>query len=117
MSTNRKETRTYNDRRDYLIKAVTKRRQVLKKRAVELMGGNCVVCKIAYHPCVFDFHHVYPAEKSFGVSGSGITRSWEAVEAELRKCIIVCANCHRQISLGLFDELEIQTLHKDFWSN
>jgi len=111
----RKELRTYSDRREYLIKAVTKRRQKLKKKAVELMGGRCMVCGISRHPCVFDFHHIDPRTKSFGISGSGITRSWEAVYAELQKCIMVCANCHREISLGLHDEEQIALKHSDFW--
>jgi transcription elongation factor Elf1 len=115
MSTARKETRTYADRREYLIQAVTKRRQVLKRRAVELMGGRCLVCNIEYHSCVFDFHHVFPDQKSFGISGSGITRSWESVQLELRKCIIVCSNCHRQISLGLFESSEIEKIYNNFW--
>lgn len=115
MSTTRKEIRTYADRREYLIMAVTKRRQVLKKRAVDFMGGGCMVCGCAKHPCVFDFHHVDPKTKSFGISGSGITRSWEAVQEEMRKCILVCANCHREISLGLHNDLVIAGIHEKFW--
>jgi hypothetical protein len=116
MSTARKETRSYSDRREYLIKAVTKRRQVLKQRAVEYMGSQCMLCKIEKHPCVFDFHHIDPKTKSFGISGSGITRSWEAVQNEMKKCVLLCANCHREVSLGLHETKVIQKIHADFWA-
>lgn len=101
MSIMRQEKRTYADRREYLIQAVTKRRRVLKKRAVDLMGGKCVVCSYDKHPGVLDFHHVDPTTKLFAISGGGFSRSWVRIEAELAKCVLVCANCHREIELGL----------------
>ncbi len=97
----RKEVRTYADRREYLIMAVAKRRKELKKRAVEYLGGSCVCCGYNEHPGVLDFHHVDPATKEFGISDKGMTRSWEKIKAELDKCILVCANCHREITLGV----------------
>lgn len=96
-----REKRTYADRREYLIEAVTKRRRVLKKKAVELMGGCCTVCGYDKHQGVLDFHHVDPSTKSFAISGGGFSRSWASIEAELQKCVLVCANCHREIELGL----------------
>ena len=30
----------------------------------------------------------------------GYTRSWEKVKAELDKCILVCANCRREVEAG-----------------
>ena len=40
----RRETRTYGDRRDYLIQAVAKRRKKIRQMAIEYKGGQCVVC-------------------------------------------------------------------------
>jgi len=97
----RKEKRTYADRREYLIKAVTERRRTLKRRAVDLKGGACILCGYDKHQGVLDFHHVDPTLKSFAISGSGFSRSWAKIEAELQKCVLVCANCHREVELGL----------------
>ena len=33
--------RTYADRREYLIKAVAKRRKAIKEKAIEYLGGHC----------------------------------------------------------------------------
>lgn len=98
-----KDTRTYRDRAAYNILAVAKRRKKLKLMAVELKGGKCQIC--GYHKCIsaMDFHHVNEKEKSFALGLRGLTRSWHSIEQELRKCILVCANCHREIHAGLVD--------------
>ena len=95
----RAEKRTYRDRRLYLINAVKKRRKKLKQLAVEYLGGRCMIC--GYSKCfdALEFHHLF--DKKFGLSTRGITRSWESIKKELKKCILVCANCHREIHAGL----------------
>lgn len=74
----------------------TQRRRALKERAVECMGGKCRICGID-DPVVLQFHPEDPQEKDFDVSSR---MSWEAIEAELRKCVLVCANCHCKIHAG-----------------
>ena len=112
MSTKRSEQRTYADRREYLIAAVAKRRRILKLRAIRSMGGHCMLCGYSKHPGVLDFHHVDPATKSFAISGGGFSRSWSAIEQEIKKCILVCANCHREIEYGLHEHNLIIALHQ-----
>jgi hypothetical protein len=97
MSDNRK----YADRREALIKAVAKRRKKLKVLAIEYKGGKCKAC--GYERCVgaLELHHINKADKSFGIGDKGYTRSWEKIKVELDKCILVCANCHREIEAGI----------------
>lgn len=115
MSTEHKEKRTYSDRKEYLKQAVTKRRRALKLRAIEALGGKCALCGYSSHPGVLDFHHVDASIKSFGISTGGFSRSWASIEAEIQKCILVCANCHREIELGIHTkeavEIVFQQLH------
>lgn len=77
--------------------AVKKRRRELKAMAVDYKGGCCENCK--YNNCIdaLEFHHIDPTKKDFSISAKGITKSWEKVKKELDKCILVCANCHREI--------------------
>ena len=93
--------RTYADRREYLKKAVAKRRKKIRELAVNYLGGKCIFCR--YDRCLsaLDFHHVDENTKKFGLPQDGLTRSWERTKQELKKCILVCANCHREIHAGL----------------
>ena len=101
------DKRTYADRREYLIKAVSKRRKKLKGMALEYKGGKCISC--GYNRCVsaLDFHHIDASTKEFGVSLDGLTRSWERTRKELDKCVLVCANCHREIHAGILQPSEV----------
>ncbi|MBI4992759.1 MAG: hypothetical protein HZC26_01300 [Candidatus Magasanikbacteria bacterium] len=96
-----KEKRKYRDRALYLIKAVNKRRKKLRQMAIEHKGGKCILC--GYKKCAqaFDFHHLNAAQKDFGISMNGLTRSWLRVGKELDKCVMLCANCHREVHVGI----------------
>lgn len=65
-------------------------------------GGACAVC--GYDRCDFNlhFHHVDPAQKSFAMSIAR-GKALAAYQAELRKCVLVCANCHGEIETGLIE--------------
>lgn len=91
-----KDTRTYADRAEYLKAAVSKRRRVLRNKAIKYKGGKCIFC--GYNKCIdaLEFHHLDADSKDFGLSRSGLTRSWEKTKKELDKCILLCANCHRE---------------------
>ncbi|TMF66513.1 MAG: hypothetical protein E6I20_03900 [Chloroflexi bacterium] len=49
---------------------------------------------------MFEFHHLDSTTKNFGISEDGIARSWEKTEQELQKCVLLCANCHREVHAG-----------------
>ena len=90
------EKRSYRDRAEYLKKAVSKRRRRIRQMALKYKGGKCEFC--GYDRCdeALDFHHIDSKQKSFGLSADGLTRSWERVKAEADKCVLICANCHRE---------------------
>jgi predicted HNH restriction endonuclease len=94
------EKRTYKDRKQYLIKAVQRRREKVRLMAVSYKGGCCQVC--GYDRCIeaLEFHHLDSTQKDFGISNKGYTRSWEKVKEEADKCILLCANCHREVHAG-----------------
>lgn len=53
---------------------------------------------VGYDKCVqaLEFHHLDPNEKEFSLTTSN-TRSIQKLLEEAQKCILVCANCHREI--------------------
>ncbi len=100
MST-RVEKRTYADRAVYMREAVKKRRRKLREMARTSKGNKCVIC--GYDKCqrALSFHHLDPSKKEFNLSAKGLTRSWEKIEKEIEKCVLVCANCHMEIHEGI----------------
>ena len=85
------------------VDSVQRRRDKVKEMAVEYKGGKCEIC--GYNKCkgALEFHHLDPNEKDFGISHKGYTRSWESVKKELDKCIMLCANCHREVHDGMLE--------------
>lgn len=92
-----KDKRTYQDRKKYSIQAVAKRRRKIRLMAIEHLGGKCMRCGYNKYPEVLEFHHKNPSKKDFNVSSKGHCRSWKRVKAEIEKCKLFCANCHREI--------------------
>ena len=84
------------------LERVKKRRKDMKRILVEYKGGKCEKCGIETHPSVYEFHHLNPDKKDFGVSQKGYTRSLEKNKQEVDKCIMLCANCHRLKHAGVW---------------
>ena len=91
------ERRRYADRRAYMVAAVRKRRRKVRLMAVEYKGGRCSRCGYSRYVGALEFHHLDSTQKDFGISEKGYTRSWGKVRAEIEKCVLVCANCHREL--------------------
>ena len=83
-------------------KAVTNYRRRVKEYAVEAFGGKCGIC--GYDKCVaaLEFHHLDPSEKDSQLS-TGNTRKWEYIVPELRKCVCLCSNCHREVHANVLN--------------
>ena len=63
-----------------------------KWKAVEAFGNKCQDCKQTYPMEVYDFHHLDPSQKEGNLN---MMKSQKSYEAEIKKCILLCANCHR----------------------
>lgn len=74
-------------------------RKNIKKRLIEYKGGECQIC--GYNKCqdALEFHHLDPSKKDYNISGG--TKSFNTLKSEVDKCILVCANCHREIHSGM----------------
>ena len=77
-----------------------------KIRLVEYKGGKCEIC--GYDKCIdaLEFHHLDPNEKEFGIAGD--TRSLEKLKNEADKCVLICANCHRELHAKEREEIRVK---------
>jgi len=93
------ENKEYRQRK---YKSTQKRLRAIKEKSVEYLGGKCVKC--GYDKCIeaLEFHHLNPEAKEKRDNGRGIDRrkSFEKQKPELDKCILLCANCHREEHYG-----------------
>jgi hypothetical protein len=78
----------------------TERQRLVKQKAVDYLGGKCSICTYDRYLGALEFHHINPSEKDFTIAELKLT-SFEKIKAELDKCLLVCANCHREIHSGL----------------
>ena len=76
------------------------RRRELRTRAINELGRFCSICMYDGLDCpsAMDFHHPDAAEKDFSISAR--MTSWEAIRAELAKCVLLCCRCHREVHDG-----------------
>jgi hypothetical protein len=56
--------------------------------ACELCGEN--------HPACLEFHHIDPKTKEFELGNAKTRLTMKAIKAEIAKCRVLCANCHRK---------------------
>ena len=67
----------------------------IRNMLIELKSVPCVDCGISYHWYVMDFDH-RRGIKEFEISVlSKKAMSHKRIMAEVAKCDVVCANCHR----------------------
>lgn len=77
-------------------------RQRTKSKMIESMGGKCQCC--GYDKCssALAFHHIDPNGKDLGFGGARANPiAWDKIVSELRKCVLVCHNCHSEIHAGI----------------
>ena len=88
--------RRRNDCKTCLLALQKRRWRDRKKKAVDLFGGECTVCGYNKNIAAFDFHHLDPSEKEYNWNTLKC-RPWNEVIAELKKCTLLCKNCHSEI--------------------
>lgn len=69
------------------------RRFRAKAAAVKYLGGKCTGCGWQGNQAALQFHHTDPKKKEF-IIGNVANKSWDSIKNELKKCILLCANCH-----------------------
>jgi 5-methylcytosine-specific restriction endonuclease McrA len=66
----------------------------LKQKCTEYCGYCCSVCGYKKYIGALEFHHTDPKHKDIKIAS--LRRTFEKMKKELDKCILLCANCHRE---------------------
>ena len=102
---NMPETRTYAERKaknPEWAKKMADRVCATRRKNVAILkeeAGNCC-SKCGYNKCLaaLEFHHPDPSIKESKIIGS--TASLKKQRVEAAKCVLLCANCHREAHHG-----------------
>lgn len=106
---------------DRKTKNVSDYRRRRKENLVQVCGGKCCLCGYNKNIAALEFHHLIPEEKNYSIGNQGVCHDLQDDLKEVKKCILVCSNCHREIHHGdyqlkeilnkqQFDEKEAQNL-------
>jgi hypothetical protein len=69
-----------------------------KKLYVGKMGGRCSICGYNKNFSALTFHHVDPKGKLFQLDLRSLSnRKQSLIDDEIKKCILVCSNCHAEL--------------------
>ena len=60
-----------------------------------MFDSKCCKCGYCKNYAALEFHHLDPKEKDF-VWTKLRELSWVKITEELKKCVLLCANCHRE---------------------
>ena len=78
------------------IIAITKKKKWLWDHKASV---GCVVCQERDPRCL-DYHHLNPDKKKFSIGSVPSSIPSHAIIIEMKKCVVICANCHRQIEIA-----------------
>lgn len=95
------QAKVRNGNRRILDKANRINRQIAAHYA-QLGGGCCQRCGYSKSVAALDFHHINPNEKENTVNGFLAARRLDEATKEMRKCALLCSNCHREYEAGLW---------------
>lgn len=82
--------------------AVKRWRHTTKDTIIKALGGKCVIC--GYDKCreAIDLHHIDPTKKEFNFGEiMAHPTKWKKIADEAKKCVLLCANHHREFHSGL----------------
>lgn len=86
---------------------VSNYRRRRKQNLIKVLGGKCCLCGYDKIPDALEFHHINPEEKDYAIASNGTCHDLEKDLAEVKKCILVCANCHREVHSGLYSNEDL----------
>jgi 5-methylcytosine-specific restriction endonuclease McrA len=79
------------DRNNYFRTYLKQRYEERMALAIAMLGGQCVECGAGED---LQIDHINPLHKSFSVADKIAQYAWPKIEAELKKCQLLCITCH-----------------------
>jgi hypothetical protein len=81
-----------------------KRQREFKIQCLEYKGCKCERCGYSKSIRALEFHHEDQTQKDFDISRAKLKIFNDSIKKELDKCLLLCANCHREEHDRLYSE-------------
>ena len=82
---------------EYMKKYMLERYHRRKQAAIASLGGKCVVCGGVE---ALQFDHIDPSQKAWTIAKSLVSISEKKLQEELKKCQLLCPECHNRKTLN-----------------
>ena len=76
-----------------------RRKLYLAKADKQKQEIGCAICGYNKYGSVLEWHHNNPKEKDFNpgdIMNQTSLKAWNLYQEEIKKCTLLCANCHRE---------------------
>lgn len=94
-----------------------KRAEKMENKVHDIVGRACWICGYDKGTQMLDFHHMNPPEKDFCVNRRSMTNmAWKNVWNEMKKCVLLCCRCHREVEYGYIASEKTEQLYKERWA-
>ncbi len=71
--------------------------KIEKKKLIDKLGGKCVKCGYSKSLAALTFHHIDSKSKKFEINQNSVSdRPKKEIMKELKKCELLCFNCHME---------------------
>ena len=93
----------------YKVKVNKALQESRRKAFILSFKEECALC--GYSKCkeALCFHHIKQDEKEREIKPK---LTYKQIETEIKKCVVLCANCHMELHAGLHDGLFEPTLEE-----
>ena len=99
----------YQERKDKVIENTYSYKERNFQYILERKECGCQKCGEIKH-YMLDFHHIDPSQKEANINNLKTSCSLETLKKEIDKCIVLCANCHREFHyLNSHEGLNLET--------
>lgn len=78
-------------------------------------GSSCWFCGYDIFWGALEFHHVNPEKKLHNLSAREMQFSWDRIFNELKKCVLACSCCHKEIHAGIIKNDEVIEKFTIYW--
>lgn len=100
----KKGTTEYDDWKKRRADAVKKWRLKTKLQLIDAFGGHCQICNYSKSHWALEFHHLFKEDKTFSIAQAlAKPKNIKAITNELKKCVLLCSNCHREVEQGILE--------------